>query len=141
MFNSKNETNQFKSQRQRLLSVMLKLKSAIDADTQDLATALTERFCDTLVDYLSAGHFQVFQRFVPAGHEYAAIEATTRELMQFNDRFGNGGALDLRELAAALEHTAWVIDTRMELEDDLIRSRARPKRASRARVEGAFAAA
>ena len=114
---------QFGFCRQRVLAYLIKLHQAIDADTVDLAEALTARFCDSLVDYLSAGHFQVFQRFVPAPHEYAAIESTTRAAMSFNDRFGNvqtPRGLDLEELRAALESLALIIDTRMELEDDLI---------------------
>ncbi len=133
-------TRNFNAQRQRVLGYLLKLKSAIDSDTHDLAEALTQRFCDSVVDYLSAGHFQIFERFVPADHQYAAIEATTRDLMRFNDRFGNGGRIELRELAAALEQAAYTIDTRMELEDDVLSSRKAPQAAGRVR-SAAFAAA
>ena len=116
----KHPTIEFNQQRQRVLSYLPKLKSAIDAGTSDLACAIVERFCDTLVDYLSLGHFRIFDRLVPVSHQYAAIEHTTRELMRFNDRFGNGVAYDLAELSAALEQTALVIDARLEVEDDLL---------------------
>ncbi len=139
MFNANQDNAKFNAQRQQLLAYMLKLKSAIDHDTPDLAEALTQRFCDSVVDYLSAGHFQIFQRYVPASHEYGAIEHTTRELMRFNDRFGNGGPLNLIELGSALEHVAYVIDTRMELEDDLIRARSLPRAARKHVAQGAYA--
>ncbi len=139
MFKANQDNAKFNAQRQQLLAYMLKLKSAIDHDTPDLAEALTQRFCDSVVDYLSAGHFQIFQRYVPASHEYGAIEHTTRELMRFNDRFGNGGPLNLAELGAALEQVAYVIDTRMELEDELIRARSVPRAARRHVAQGAYA--
>ena len=131
----------FSERRQRVLAYLMKTKTAIDAQTQDLAEVLTMRLCDSMIDYLSTGHFQIFQNYVPRSHEYAAIEATTRDLMAFNDRFGNGGQLNLGELRAALEHTAYVLDTRMELEDDLIAAHRQPQRVGRASRIGALATA
>jgi len=110
----------FSQCRQRLISYLVKLNHALNEDLQDLSQALVSRFCDALVDYLSAGHFQVFQRIVPAPHEYAAIESTTREAMTFNDRFGNVQHVDIPVVKAALEQLALVLGTRFEVEDDII---------------------
>ena len=110
----------FSQCRQRLISYLIKLNQALNENLQDLSQALVSRFCDSLVDYLSAGHFQVFQRIIPAPHEYAAIESTTQVAMTFNDRFGNVQYVDIPEVKAALEQLALVLGTRFEVEDDII---------------------
>ncbi len=107
--------------RQRVISYLVKLNHALNENLQDLSQALVSRLCDCMVDYLSAGHFQVFQRIVPAPHEYAAIESTTRVAMTFNDRFGNAQYVDIPEVKIALEQLAVVLGTRFEVEDDIIR--------------------
>ena len=110
----------FHELRSRVISYLVKLNHALDKDMSDLAQALLSRFCDTLVDYLSAGHFQVFQRVAPLPHEYAAIESTTQRAMAFNDQFGNLRSVDIPHVKAALEQLAMVLGTRFELEDDLL---------------------
>lgn len=106
--------------RQRVLSYLLKLGHAIDADSADLAEALNTRFCDSLVDYLSAGHFQILERYQPTMDELAAFEATTRQALRFSDQFGNGAPLDLRDFQDRLEALAYVLDARMDIEDDIL---------------------
>ena len=64
--NSSDES--FNHCRQRLISYLVKLNHALNENLQDLSQALVSRFCDSLVDYHSAGHFQVFQRLVPSPH-------------------------------------------------------------------------
>lgn len=127
MATANNEFNEhFYTARQRLLSYLLKLGHAIDADTADLAQAITIRFCDSLVDYLSTGHFQILERYVPSRDEIAAFEATTRQALAFSDQFGNGEPLHLQEFRLRLEELAFVLDTRMDVEDEIIQ-RARRK--------------
>ncbi len=116
----------FYTGRQRLLSYLLKLGHAIDADTADLAAAITIRFCDSLVDYLSTGHFQILERYQPSRDEIAAFEATTRQALAFSDQFGNGEPLKLHDFRLRLEELAFVLDTRMDVEDEIIQ-RARRK--------------
>lgn len=110
----------FQELRSRVISYLVKLNHALDKDLNDLSQALLSRFCDTLVDYLSVGHFQVFQRVVPLAHEYAAIESTTQLAMTFNDNFGNLRKVNIPQVKAALEQLALVLGTRFELEDDLL---------------------
>ena len=106
--------------RQRLITYLVKLSHAMDANLPDLSQALLSRFCDALVDYLSAGHFRVFQRVVPRPDQYAAIESTTRVAMAFNDRFGEVGQVQIPELKLRLETLALVLGTRFELEDEIL---------------------
>ncbi len=106
--------------RQRLISYLIKLNQALNDDLVDLSQALLSRFCDSLVDYLSAGHFRVFQRLSLPARSYAVIEATTQAGMAFNDRFGEVENVRLSEVKNALEQIARMLSTRFELEDELL---------------------
>ena len=106
--------------RQRLISYLVKLNQALNDDLPDLAHALLSRFCDSLVDYLSAGHFRVFQRLALPARAYALIEATTEAGVAFNDRFGEATEVRVPEVKAALEQIARALSARFELEDQLL---------------------
>ena len=106
--------------RQRLISYLVKLNHALNDDLPDLAHALLTRFCDSLVDYLSAGHFRIFQRLSVPGDAYVLIEATTQAGVAFNDRFGNGVEAPIPEVKEALERIARALSARFELEDQLL---------------------
>lgn len=110
----------FADSRQRLIAYLVKLNTSLDQDLTDLSQALLQRFCESLVDYLSAGHFRVFQRVALAADEYAAIESTTRTAMAFNDRFADQVNIDIAAVKGALETLAQVLGSRFELEDDII---------------------
>lgn len=106
--------------RQRLISYLVKLNHALDADLADLSQALLSRFCEALVDYLSEGHFRVFQRLSLSPRRYVLIEASTQAGMTFNDRFGAGRDIDVAEVKHALEQMAQVLSERFEVEDALL---------------------
>ena len=106
--------------RQRLITYLVKLDNALEADLADLSQALLSRFCDALVDYLSAGHFQIFPRSVPSPDEYAAIESTTQVAMTFNDHYGDARTIDVRQVRGTLDQLAEVLSTRFEIEDALL---------------------
>lgn len=124
-------SERFYTARQRLLSYLLKLGHAIDANTADLAQAVTVRFCDSLVDYLSTGHFQILERYQPSRDEIAAFEATTRQALAFSDQFGNGEPLQMTDFRMRLEELAFVLDTRMDVEDEIIQRTRRRNHQSR----------
>ncbi len=117
--------DRFYTSRKRLLSYLLKLGHAIDANTPDLAEAVNTRFCDSLIDYLSTGHFQILERYEPSLDEIAAFEATTRQSLAFSDQFGNGNPLNLADFRLRLEELAYVLDTRMDVEDAIIQRASR----------------
>ncbi len=112
----------FTSCRQRLITYLVELNNSLDEGLEDLSQSILTRFCNSLVDYLSAGHFQVFQRLIPAPHEYAAIESTTLVAMRFNDEFGDVETVNIAQVKVALEQLALVLGTRFELEDDILLS-------------------
>lgn len=115
-----NADRAFADSRQRLIAYLVKLNRTLDQDLTDLSQAILQRFCESLVDYLSAGHFSVFQRVALAADEYAAIESTTRLSMAFNDTFADQIHINTSEIKTALEQLAQILGTRFELEDDII---------------------
>lgn len=106
--------------RQRLISYLVKLNHALSEDLNDLSQALLSRFCDALVDYLSAGHFRVFQRLSLPPTAYALIEATTHAGVAFNDRYGDLENFDMADVRQSLERIARLLSARFELEDNLL---------------------
>lgn len=97
-----------------------------DIDTRPLA-----KFCDILVDYVSAGHFEVFQKLVAEAKSFdddthisealqlfPQISSTTEVALQFNDHFEE--AQDKLALELELATMRDVLATRFALEDRLI---------------------
>ncbi len=93
-----------------------------------------DRFCEVLVDYVSAGHFEVYRELIER-HERAGTEAealalydlilpSTEAALDFNERYfrgGSGNALE-RDLSALGQRLA----SRFDCEDALIRCLASP---------------
>ena len=92
------------------------------------------RFCQTLVDYVSAGHFEVYNELITEAREfndgslgtgidlYHAIEQSTDLAVAFNDKFEQ---LDhsrslLADLPECLANLGKTLNSRFELEDHLI---------------------
>ena len=63
-----------------------------------------KRFCQILVDYVSAGHFEVYDQLIKEGQDfddkvalkqaaelYDVIDNTTESLIDFNDKYTNIG--------------------------------------------------
>ncbi len=90
-------------------------------------------FCDLLVDYVSEGHFEVYDRVVnacensgPSSKSLAQqvlpkITSTTNVALDFNDKYAE--AQDdqvLYELDDDLSELAHAMETRFELEDKLL---------------------
>lgn len=113
------------ARRQLLLSRLVKLDHALAADHQDLAEILRCRLCDDLVDYCSTGHFQAFHFSAvrngdAAVASIAALNVTTSACIGFNDRFGESGAIDQQTLRGELADLLELLETRFEIEDDLL---------------------
>lgn len=91
------------------------------------------QFCDLLVDYVSAGHFEVYQQIAGAceihgGNSIALLErlypkisATTDIVVNFNDKYANySEEAKLESLDKDLSELGEAIARRVELEDNLI---------------------
>lgn len=90
-------------------------------------------FCDLLVDYVSEGHFGVYDQVVTACEKFGAssktlaqqvlpkITPTTSAALDFNDKYAE--AQDdhvLYQLDKDLSDLAHTMETRFELEDELL---------------------
>jgi regulator of sigma D len=92
-----------------------------------------QRLCQILVDYVSAGHFEVYEQLLNearafndqrgldlAKQIYPRIEAITEAALAFNDRCDNGDYSDSLCLSTELKHLGQLLHERFELEDCLI---------------------
>ncbi|MFT4927450.1 MAG: regulator of sigma D [Phenylobacterium sp.] len=98
-------------------------------------------FCQVMMDYISAGHFEVYEQIVKAcktngvtSHQlatnlYPRIDETTDSALVFNDKYAdqeglNGGNADLEEFFADfdadLSKVGQAMEERFGLEDELI---------------------
>ncbi|MBU3055666.1 MULTISPECIES: sigma D regulator [Pseudomonas] len=92
-----------------------------------------QKFCQILVDYVSAGHFEVYEQLTGeakafgdqrglelAKQIYPRIEAITEAALSFNDRCDNGDCSDSCGLTLELKRLGQLLHERFELEDCLI---------------------
>lgn len=90
-------------------------------------------FCELLVDYVSAGHFEVYEQLTNeakafndqrglelARQIYPRIEAITEVALTFNDHCDNGDCRENASLVTELNHLGQLLHERFELEDCLI---------------------
>ena len=100
------------------------------SETADRHRTDFDRFCEVLVDYVSAGHFEVYEQllaeaiaFGDKGTEmsrqlYRVIAKTTRVILDFNDHYLEQRAT--QQLARGLSQLGDALETRFEAEDKLI---------------------
>lgn len=118
--------------RQILISHFVSLPS------QSIANGLNERlslFCDLLMDYLSSGHFEVYEQLLREGHEFAdgsveaaqklfpLIQPTTDQALDFNDKYSSmkdPSVQEIREFAEQLSLLGEALENRFSLEDKMI---------------------
>ncbi len=96
-----------------------------------------QAFCQLLVDYVSVGHFEVYEQLLQEAKDFndgegtelaqrtiPKIQASTEVALNFNDRFDNIHKVDdgAAELIAELDTLGKTLEDRFELEDLLIES-------------------
>ena len=106
--------------RASILSYLLKLNKCIDAQHRDLVQAVARRFSETLIDYISYGHFRLFTSCHPACHHVPVIENTTQSVLRFNDQYAHSAAIDLNRIKQDLEGLALTLEVHFEIEDEMI---------------------
>lgn len=101
---------------------------------QQSSTALPDSnkisdFCEILMDYLSAGHFEVYDMLVADDNEgsalkqrvYPKLAVTTDEALAFNDAYVDAiTAEQAKHFDSALAKLGETLEERFELEDELI---------------------
>lgn len=107
--------------------------------TGDNVAAIRKRLgflCEILVDYVSAGHFEVYEKLIQEAREfddgglelaskvYPRIAASTEHALAFNDRFDASelSKEGLETVYSKLSDLGEVLEERFELEDLLIES-------------------
>ncbi|NWO05391.1 MAG: sigma D regulator [Alteromonadaceae bacterium] len=121
-------------ERQELLVHYCALSGETDrSDTEALQPKFV-RLCEVLMDYVSAGHFEVYEQLIQEAREfndgglelaarvYPEIEKTTEIALNFNDRL-DGGTLtgeDAEQLFGELSRLGEALESRFEMEDVLI---------------------
>ena len=124
------------AERQELLVKYCKLAGLPPFDTDAKALPETREvnsFCQILIDYLSAGHFEVYNDIVKQCQEhgpksaalaeaiYPQITATTDLLVNFNDKYSNLSAkTDFSSFDNDLSSLGQILEQRLEFEDELI---------------------
>lgn len=120
------------AERKQLVQQYTALRQATESD-QTTQTAL-ESFCDIVVDYVSAGHFEVYEQLIREAEDfqdqgglalarqlYPRIEKITQSAVAFNDHYGRAGSDGDRALMQErLLHLGALLHERFELEDCLI---------------------
>jgi len=91
-----------------------------------------KKLCDILVDYVSAGHFEVYEQLLREADAfqedgvgvlaryYPVIERSTEIALSFSDKYAE--STDYRELSRDLSRLGETLEARFEAEDLLIES-------------------
>ena len=93
-----------------------------------------EAFCEILMDYISAGHFEIYEKILQDTDDIASAEAifpkfsdSTDAALSFNDQFAAIHASDeLEGFDVALADLGQKLEERFGYEDDLIGTLVRP---------------
>lgn len=92
------------------------------------------RLCEVLMDYVSTGHFEIYEQLVREAREfndgglelaakvYPRIEKTTEVALNFNDQLDSRelSEQDVKALFEKLSHLGENLESRFEMEDFLI---------------------
>ncbi len=126
--------------RTETLSLYQRLASMRPFGAAHSVQPVLERFCEALVDYTAATHFQLYRRIEEnterrgpvlrlAGEIYPRVLETTGTIVEFNDRYdGAGTDRDLDRLAQDLSRLGEALADRIDLEDRLIRALTQSRR-------------
>ncbi len=121
-------------QRRFLIEELVQLRKQEAFKPEDSQFILT--VCEKLVDYVSAGHFEIYEQLALEAKEFhddrallrltqlmPEIEETTTIAVEFNDKFDTKEHCDsqLTELPFALQTLGVVMAERFGLEDQLIK--------------------
>lgn len=121
-------------ERQELLVHYCDLSGQEDRTPSEALMAKFVRFCEVLVDYVSAGHFEVYEQLIREAKEfndgglelaakvYPRLAENTEIALDFNDRL-DGRALsgdEVKSLFDELSNLGEVLESRFEIEDFLI---------------------
>ncbi len=119
-------------ERQQVWSLYCRIASLDPFTSVRPIDSLVQEFCQVLVDYISLGHFGIYQRIIDererrlkvvqlAEHIYPHIAEATEAAVDFNDKYEKLTSAEIRKhLASDLSKLGEELAKRIELEDQLI---------------------
>lgn len=121
-------------ERQTLIVRYCDLSKAPDFSRGEEVYRELSEFCELLLDYVSAGHFEVYEQLMNEAMEYddggleiaarvyPRISKTTQEMLAFNDLLDVSDATeeDMRAMYGRVSYLGEIMEERFELEDLLI---------------------
>jgi len=130
---AKKEVKQLINERNQVLSLYYSLVKQVESfDDPNNTQELLQEFCQELVDYLAAGHFELYRR-IEEGNErrddiknlssdvMPQITTTTEVAIAFNDLFDNDdNKNEIENLPTHLTQLGEHLATRIDLEDQII---------------------
>lgn len=123
------------NERQELIQIFCILSDSIEKKPHPRILSRTvQQFCVILMDYISAGHFEIYEELVAEAqifndrnvsiidHVYPEIDGTTELVLAFNDKYETNRHCSLlfQSLSADLQELGQTLELRFELEDLLI---------------------
>ena len=104
---------------------------SLNQSNNELRGDTLRTLCQILVDYVSAGHFEIYDQLMKEGREFddeealheagalfTVIDNTTEELLDFNDKYLETD--DLTSLDSDLSKLGQTLETRFTAEDGMI---------------------
>lgn len=120
--------DQWLQERQKLLVLFNQLCALAPFKPQEATAAPLTHFCQILIDYVSAGQFEVFEKIFEANEQTGspsldkesllALFRTTMSALKFSDHYQK--TAEYSDLSRALSNLGEQIAERMEIEDRLI---------------------
>ena len=121
-------------ERQELLVHYCGLSGETDREDLEALQPKFVRLCEVLVDYVSAGHFEIYEQLIQEAREfddggvelaarvYPEIEKTTEVALNFNDQIDDQPLTQelVEERFEALSELGEALESRFEMEDVLI---------------------
>lgn len=118
------------AERQQMLVKYCALSETKGADDDTRGSKL-RAMCEIMVDYVSAGHFEVYDQLLKEGQDFGdtealkkgaelftKVDATTEEILDFNDKYQETD--DLTTLDSDLSQLGEVLEARFSAEDQMI---------------------
>lgn len=117
--------------RKKLLVQYCKLSDVAEKINEENSGTGVQTLCQIMVDYMSAGHFEVYDQLLKEGQEFddqdglatasecfKIVDSTTEDILDFNDKYQETD--DLGTIVKDLSDLGEVLAHRFEAEDSMI---------------------
>lgn len=119
--------------RQALIVRFCNLTASRPLSSEEPLGLTIQTFCEGLIDYCSAGHFEIYEQLMAEAREFAdgsialadelvpRLEVLTGKCVDFNDTYDKHCSLEqLASLPADLSALGEILEERFQIEDQLI---------------------